>query len=72
MLLHLRNSDIVARAKQLYGDTGHHRIKTWLNFIDDSTNKSEWQKIHLVNDFFNKRRLFNRAFVNTTFIIYEV
>lgn len=54
MLLHLRNSDIIARAKQLYGDTGHHRIKTWLNFIDDSTNKSEWQKIHLVNDFFNK------------------
>lgn len=54
MLLHLRNSDIITRAKQFYGDAGHQRIKTWLSFIDDSADKSEWQKIHLVNDFFNK------------------
>jgi predicted transglutaminase-like cysteine proteinase len=54
MLLHLRNSDIITRAKQFYGDAGHQRIKNWLSFIDDSADKSEWQKIHLVNDFFNK------------------
>jgi predicted transglutaminase-like cysteine proteinase len=54
MLLYLRNSDIIARAQKQYGGEGHKRIKNWLSFIDDSANKSEWQKIHLVNDFFNK------------------
>lgn len=54
MLLHLRNSDIIARAQQQYGAQGHNRIKKWLSFIDNSADKSEWQKIHLVNDFFNK------------------
>ncbi|MBB1355437.1 hypothetical protein H5072_15585, partial [Pseudoalteromonas sp. SR45-5] len=54
MLLYLRNSDIITRAQQQYGNEGHKRIKDWLNFIDDSTDESEWKKIHLVNDFFNK------------------
>ncbi len=54
MLLYLRNSDIIARAEQQYGGSGHNRIKNWLTFIDDSADKSEWQKIHLVNDFFNE------------------
>ncbi|QCU73923.1 transglutaminase-like cysteine peptidase [Pseudoalteromonas distincta] len=53
-LLHLRNSDIIARAKANYGDQGYTRIKNWLSFIDNTADKSEWQKIHLVNDFFNK------------------
>ncbi|WP_404339909.1 transglutaminase-like cysteine peptidase [Pseudoalteromonas mariniglutinosa] len=50
----LRNNDNVARAKQHYGDQGQSRINNWLTFIDNSTDKSEWQKVHLVNDFFNK------------------
>jgi len=54
MLLHLRNSDIITRAQKQYGNEGHKRIKDWLNFIDDSADESEWKKIHLVNDFFNK------------------
>ncbi|KTD88858.1 MULTISPECIES: transglutaminase-like cysteine peptidase [unclassified Pseudoalteromonas] len=53
-LMHLRNSDILARAQQQYGAAGYTRIKNWLSFIDSSQSKSEWQKIHLVNDFFNK------------------
>ena len=52
--MYLRNSDIIARAQKQYGDDGHKRIKNWLSFIDESADKSEWQKIHLVNDFFNK------------------
>lgn len=54
MLLYLRNSDIITRAKVQYGEEGHHRIKNWLNFIDASVDKNEWQKVHLVNDFFNE------------------
>ena len=54
MLMYLRNSDIIARAQKQYGTEGYTRIKSWLNFIDKSADKSEWQKIHLVNDFFNK------------------
>nr|WP_231613083.1 transglutaminase-like cysteine peptidase [Pseudoalteromonas sp. SWXJZ94C] len=54
MLLYLRNSDIITRAKIQYGEDGHQRIKNWLTFIDESMDKSEWQKIHLVNSFFNK------------------
>ncbi len=54
MLSHLRNSDIIARAKGFYGHDGHQRIKRWLTFIDDSDSQSEWQKVHLVNNFFNK------------------
>ena len=53
-LMHLRNSDILNRAQQHYGDEGYTRIKNWLSFIDSSQGKSEWQQIHLVNDFFNK------------------
>lgn len=53
MLSYLRNSDIIARTKHVYGAEGHARIKAWLTFIDNTANKSEWQKIHLVNDFFN-------------------
>ena len=53
-LMHLRNSDILARAQQQYGAAGYTRIKNWLSFIDSSQGKSEWQKIHLVNNFFNK------------------
>ena len=53
-LMHLRNSDILNRAQQHYGDEGYARIKNWLSFIDSSQGKSEWQQIHLVNDFFNK------------------
>jgi len=54
MLSYLRNSDIITRAKLQYGEDGHQRIKNWLRFIDESVDKSEWQKVHLVNDFFNK------------------
>ncbi len=54
ILLYLRNSDIIDRAQNQYGDSGYSRIKKWLNFIDDSSDNSEWQKIHLVNDFFNE------------------
>ena len=53
-LMHLRNSDILNRAQQHYGDEGYARIKNWLSFIDSSQGKTEWQQIHLVNDFFNK------------------
>lgn len=55
ILLHLRNNDIILLAKQQYGNQGHARIKSWLNFIDESANKNEWKKIHLVNNFFNEK-----------------
>ncbi|MBB1449113.1 transglutaminase-like cysteine peptidase [Pseudoalteromonas sp. SG41-6] len=54
MLLYLRNSDIIALAKQHYGEQGHRRIQQWLAFIDESKTESELQNIHLVNDFFNE------------------
>ena len=54
MFLHLRNSEIIERAKQSYGVEGYNRITKWLNFIDQSQDESEWKKIYLVNDFFNK------------------
>lgn len=55
LLLFLRNNDIISQAQKQYGDDGHRRIKDWLSFIDSSESKTEWQKIHLVNDFFNKQ-----------------
>lgn len=54
MISYLRSSATIELAKQHYGTQGHRRISRWLDFIDESQDESDWKKVYLVNDFFNK------------------
>lgn len=58
ILSSLKSSEILAKARSNYGESGHSRIKQWLDFIDATENKNEWQKINLVNDFFNEKVIY--------------
>ncbi len=45
---------ILAGAEKKYGAEARKRLLDWTRLIADNRNKTELQKLHLVNDFFNR------------------
>jgi predicted transglutaminase-like cysteine proteinase len=46
---------ILERVLATYDSDAKDRTHHWVNFLNNSANKNEWQKINLVNQYFNKR-----------------
>ncbi|MBQ4834149.1 transglutaminase-like cysteine peptidase [Pseudoalteromonas sp. MMG010] len=52
--LKLLSVEVLKKINQQYSSDSVKRTKGWLAFLKKSELSSEWQKLHLVNDFFNK------------------
>lgn len=46
---------MVQDAVQRYGEDAHDRFLRWQQLIAEGTNQSDWDRIHQVNQFFNRR-----------------
>ena len=47
-------TEALADIQRTYSHLGVERVNDWLDFLKRSEHQSEWQKITLVNDFFNQ------------------
>lgn len=50
----LLSTEVLAEVQRTYSQLGVKRINDWLDFLKRSEHQSQWQKVTLVNDFFNQ------------------
>ncbi|MEH6396892.1 transglutaminase-like cysteine peptidase [Pseudoalteromonas sp.] len=50
----LLSTEALAEIERTYSQSGVERINKWLDFLKRSKHQSQWQKVALVNDFFNQ------------------
>lgn len=46
---------LLARILQTYNQQAKERTEHWIDFLNNTNSKNEWQKINLVNQYFNNR-----------------
>ena len=51
---HYLTPELLQNIKHSYGNRAEYRVKAWQRLINDNQHRSDFEKLTLVNDFFNK------------------